>query len=219
MYRKSIISEDNSACRLRRIVVSNWELYKSVHKEADMEIYTDFLAGIAAGHRTCLKGKEKPDILIVREKQLPESEYLKLFINLWQKCQKVECSKTVIIPHTYPAAAKQTGCGWIHLPFSLFIEYQKCGMVSDLNVGTSIHSVKEAETAQELGAAYVTAGHIFTTDCKKNAAPRGLEFLDEVCAAVDIPVYAIGGIHMEQLPLVYKSRAAGACMMSEYVIL
>ena len=41
-----------------------------------------------------------------------------------------------------------------------------------------------------------TAGHIFATDCKKGLPPRGLDFLKNVCDAVEIPVYAIGGINI-----------------------
>ena len=35
------------------------------------------------------------------------------------------------------------------------------------------------------------------TDCKKGLAPRGLDFLKNVCDSVDIPVYAIGGINID----------------------
>lgn len=34
-------------------------------------------------------------------------------------------------------------------------------------IGTSIHSVEDAVFAESHGADYITAGHIFTTDCKK----------------------------------------------------
>lgn len=183
-----------------------------------MEAYTDFLAGLAAGNKACLGKNEKPDILIVREKQLTEKEYAALFVSLWEKSRKMGCDQTVMIPHTYLSAVRQTGSGWLHLPFWLFQKYQEREALKGLQVGTSIHVVEEAEAAQELGASYVTAGHIFATDCKKGMQPRGIDFLDRVCDAVDIPVYAIGGIHEEQFPLIWESRAAGACMMSEYML-
>lgn len=44
--------------------------------------------------------------------------------------------------------------------------------------------MEDALKAQQLGATYVTAGHIYTTNCKKGLPPRGLEFLGEVCNAV-----------------------------------
>ena len=38
-------------------------------------------------------------------------------------------------------------------------------------IGTSVHSVEDAIKAEQLGATYMTAGHIFATDCKKDC-PR-----------------------------------------------
>lgn len=83
-------------------------------------------------------------------------------------------------------------------------------------IGCSIHSVEEAVEAQKLGASYITAGHIYATDCKKGLAPRGLEFLKEVCESVTIPVYAIGGIDVEgtRRDEVKMCGAAGSCIMS-----
>ena len=46
---------------------------------------------------------------------------------------------------------------------------------------------------------YLTAGRVFVTDCKKGLAPRGFDFLHEVCSSVKIPVYAIGGIREKKL--------------------
>ncbi len=213
MYKK-MESEDGY---FQRVAVSNWELYKASHDRKDMEAYTDFLAGLAAGDKACLGKNQKPDILIVREKQLSKAQYLELFASLWEKSRKIPDGKTRIIAHTYPAAARQTGCNWLHLPCCLFQKYHEQGALSHLQVGVSVHSLEEAKMAQELGASYVTAGHIFATGCKKGMKPRGKEFLEAVCAAVDIQVYAIGGIHEGNLPQIKKSRAAGACMMSAYI--
>ena len=44
-------------------------------------------------------------------------------------------------------------------------------------IGTSVHSVEDAKEAERLGVSYMTAGHIYITDCKKGLAPRGLGFL------------------------------------------
>ena len=66
-------------------------------------------------------------------------------------------------------------------------------------------------------AAYLTAGHIFQTDCKMGVPPRGIRFLEEICENVSIPVFAIGGVKPGNLHQVQGAKAAGACMMSEYM--
>lgn len=75
---------------------------------------------------------------------------------------------------------------------------------------------EEAIEAQKIGATYISAGHIFATDCKKDLPPRGLEFLKEVCNSVTIPVYAIGGIKLSdvQMDEIIKCGAKGGCIMS-----
>ena len=71
--------------------------------------------------------------------------------------------------------------------------------------------------AEALGATYLTASHIFPTDCKKGVPPKGLDFLKEVVEAVHIPVYALGGITKDRTDDVMSTGAAGYCMMSEFM--
>ena len=99
----------------------------------------------------------------------------------------------------------------IHLPLSMLTK-ELCAEFQ--TVGASVHSIEEAQKAERLGASYIIAGHIFATDCKRNLAPRGLEFLNNVCRSVKIPVYAIGGITPDNLRDVLNAGAAGACVMS-----
>lgn len=84
-----------------------------------------------------------------------------------------------------------------------------------MEIGASVHSVPEAIQAEEAGARWLIAGHIFATACKPNVAPRGLDFLQTVCHAVSIPVYAIGGITAEKQAEVTNAGASGCCVMSE----
>ena len=85
-------------------------------------------------------------------------------------------------------------------------------------LGASCHSVEDALEAQSLGCTYITAGHVFETDCKKGLPGRGLDFLRNVCAAVDIPVYGIGGIDADNIVLVREAGASGACLMSSLMV-
>ena len=75
---------------------------------------------------------------------------------------------------------------------------------------------REALEAEALGASYLIAGHIYATDCKKGLPARGTGFLRAVCEAADIPVYGIGGIHLDeaQIKEVLGCGAAGGCIMS-----
>ena len=170
-----------------------------------------------------------PQAVILREKDLPEAEYALLAKEIMDICRKYEVP---CILHTFINTARDLGCPAIHLPLPLLRRYGKemkkndeipgfqtedTSILDNFNViGISIHSVEEAMEAEKLGATYLTAGHIYTTDCKKGLPPRGLDFLRSVCESVSIPVYAIGGIKLDQIQMdeVMSCGAKGGCIMS-----
>lgn len=143
--------------------------------------------------------------VILREKDMSEREYADLLRKIGRRD---------ITAHTFASAAAEYGCREIHLPLPVL---EKCDINAFDIVGSSVHSEEEAIRAQDLGASYITAGHVFATDCKKGLPPRGTEFITDVRHAVNIPVYAIGGISPENA---YKAIAAGAdgvCVMSGFM--
>lgn len=146
--------------------------------------------------------------IILREKDLSLPEYTKLADRVLANCEK--CGAELII-HSYPQAAKALGVKSLHMPLHL-LTAQLCEEFE--TVGSSVHSTEEALQAQQLGASYITAGHIFATDCKKGLPPRGLGFLKDICRRVDIPVYAIGGITEENMVSALEAGAEGVCIMS-----
>lgn len=153
-----------------------------------------------------------PKAILLREKDLPKDDYQTLAREVLRLCQvyQVPC-----ILHTYEKAARELSCPAIHLPLPLLREAGPRRKDFSI-IGASIHSPGEAREAKALGATYLTAGHIYATDCKKGLPPRGLPFLKEVCQAVDLPVYAIGGIspNPRQIEEILACGAAGGCMMS-----
>lgn len=143
--------------------------------------------------------------IILREKDLSVEEYSALA----EKILRIPGIELTL--HNFPEAARRLSVSRIHLPLGALTK-ELCAEFE--TVGASIHSVEEAQKAEQLGASYVTAGHIFATDCKRDLAPRGLDFLESVCRSVNIPVYAIGGITPENAQSALNSGAAGVCMMS-----
>ncbi|MGN0607133.1 MAG: thiamine phosphate synthase [Oscillospiraceae bacterium] len=157
----------------------------------------------------------KPDAIILREKDMSPAEYRILAERVMEICGKynVKC-----ILHTFAETAAELGAEYFHAPFPILREMSDDMKGRFTELGTSCHSVDDAENAVKSGCTYITAGHIFQTDCKKNLAPRGLEFLENVCSAVNIPVYAIGGISADNIGSVYNHGAAGICIMSGLMI-
>lgn len=148
--------------------------------------------------------------VILREKDLTPEAYAKLAIPLAAICRQ---HNVRFIEHTFALQARQRQSAHIHLPLRVLTANP--AVTRDfVTVGVSVHSLAEARQAAALGACYLVAGHIFDTACKANAPPRGLSLLTEIRAAVDLPLYAIGGIGAQNLAAVQQTGVSGACLMS-----
>lgn len=167
----------------------------------------DFLQRI----KLLVEGKTKPTAIILREKDLSLEEYEALTLKVLEICHRFDVP---LIVNQYISVAAKLKLPGIQLSMDDFRK-NKDGLKAFTNIGASVHSVSEAVEAETLGATYLIAGHIFPTDCKKGVPPRGLGFLEEVCAAVSIPVFAIGGIKETNINEILAAGATGACIMSK----
>ena len=149
--------------------------------------------------------------ILLREKDLTAAEYLRLAIVCKQLCE--EEGSMFIINHQIGVAQKLKVDN-IHMSVSELRQIRH-DLREFQNVGVSVHTAKEAIEAEQAGATYVIAGHIFETDCKKGVEGRGLLFLKQVCQSVKIPVYAIGGINHARVESIRLNGASGFCIMSE----
>lgn len=152
----------------------------------------------------------RPYAVLLREKDLLPPAYAQLA----RQAQDICGQAGVRLILRRPTAAEAQRPVWLHLSLPELRAYRREAEPS-LTLGASVHSVAEAEEAQALGAAYLVAGHIYATDCKRGLPPRGLSFLRDVCRAVDVPVFAIGGITPDKVPQLWASGARGWCVMSD----
>jgi thiamine-phosphate pyrophosphorylase len=83
-----------------------------------------------------------------------------------------------------------------------------------LMLGLSASTVEEAAEAERSGAAYIGAGPVWTTPSKTDAAPAiGLDGLAAICAAVSIPVVAIGSVDASNAADCIRAGAAGVAVI------
>ena len=137
--------------------------------------------------------------VILREKDLPEEEYEAL------ARQVLAQAGDRVVLHHFPQVCAKLAVPRLHLSLG---QLEEDPAIRDrvALLGVSIHAPEEAARAQALGADYVTAGHVFATDCKKGLPGRGLPWLEKVVKAVSIPVYAIGGIAPDNLAAVARPQ-------------
>lgn len=81
-------------------------------------------------------------------------------------------------------------------------------------LGVSAQTVEQAILAERRGADYLGVGAVFPTGSKDDADAVGRETLAAICAAVKIPVIAIGGITLENLPTLAGTGICGVAVIS-----
>lgn len=158
----------------------------------------------------------RPQAVILRAKPLDKAAYRALALQAQQSCK---AAGIPLILHSDWQLARELGISMLHLPLAFLRQISEYERAYFTWLSTSVHSVGEAQEAQALGATVLIAGHIYTTQCKAGLAPRGLGFLQSVCSAVSLPVYAIGGIGFDaaQHAELKANGARGACVMSAYM--
>lgn len=155
------------------------------------------------------------DAIILREKDLKEEEYYELAEKVKRICDD---NGELCILHTFYRVALELGNHAIHVPLAVLETMSPNEIDKFEKVGSSIHSLDQAKLAAIKGATYVTAGHVFETDCKKGVPGRGLDFIKNISSHISIPVYGIGGITSQNACEVFESGAAGVCVMSGFML-
>lgn len=152
---------------------------------------------------TCvqLREKEAEDALILQEAQ-----------ELKELCHRYGVPFLV---NDRPDLAQAVGADGVH------VGQEDTGLVEARNLlganallGGSAHTVEEALAAQAAGADYLGCGAVFGSGTKHNVSQMSVETLSAICQAVDIPVVAIGGVSLDNLPLLAGTGIAGVAVIS-----
>lgn len=173
---------------------------------------------IAISDKKCVEGdflrhieqltKAGIDALVLREKNLSEFEYYDLAKEVLKICTK---SKTTCFLHHFDRECLRLGHRYFHAPLPLLRKEPKLAKYFHV-LGSSVHSKEELLEAVHYKINYAFVGHIFQSSCKMDLEPRGLGFLKEMLDFSKIPLYAIGGINIQNIDQFRDLNVAGVCM-------
>ena len=160
-----------------------------------------FLASIEAA----LKGGVRA--IQLREKNLPEDELRTLAQDVLKLTRQYNA--LLIINHR-AELAHDIGADGVHLTESSPAVRKIRKEFPDLLIGKSAHSLQSALRAQHQKADFITFSPVYDTPYKQQyGRPQGLEKLKQVCAGLDIPVLALGGIDLSRISTVREQGAFG----------
>ena len=148
----------------------------------------------------------------LREKELDEAAFLEEAIQMKQLCARY--GVPFIVNDNVEIAVK-CGADGVHVGQSDMEAGHVRQMVGEkMMIGVSARTVEEALAAQAAGADYLGVGAMFSTSTKLDAHVLSHQTLRDICAAVDIPVTAIGGINEENMMLLSGSGVDGVALVS-----
>ena len=148
----------------------------------------------------------------LREKELNEEEFLNEAMEISALCKRYNVP--FFINDNVEIALKCQADG-IHVGQEDMEAAQVRKRVgSDMIIGVSVHSVEEALEAVKNGADCLGVGAMFSTSTKTDVDVLPKETLRDICAAVDIPVVAIGGISKKNLSQLSGTGVDGVALVS-----
>ncbi|MEY8382757.1 thiamine phosphate synthase [Christensenellaceae bacterium 44-20] len=151
-------------------------------------------------------------LLQLREKHLGEQEFLEQAQRLLPICRR---HGVPLIINDSVSVAVQSGADGVHIGLGdMAIQKARQMLGPEKIIGASVHSVQEALAAAEAGADYLGCGAVFGTQTKKDAGLLPHETLRAICAAVDLPIVAIGGIGEQNILQLCGTGADGVAVIS-----
>lgn len=169
----------------------------------DGRTLTECVTDALAGGVTCVQ---------LREKDAPQAEVVLRARALAPLCK--EAGVPLIVNDDVDAALSAQADG-VHVGQSdAACAEARAKLGPEAIVGVSVQTVEQALAAQADGADYLGVGAVFGTATKPDADDVGIDGLRAICAAVDIPVVAIGGLNVATIPQIAGTGANGVAVVS-----
>lgn len=148
----------------------------------------------------------------LREKEAPPREQLELYRRAARITERFGAQLFLNGRADLARAAHADG---LHLPQGeISVADARLSLSFHTPIGRSVHLLDQAQRAQDEGANYLVFGAVWETASHPGQSAAGLEALGEVCRAVRLPVFAIGGVSAERAAQCLDAGASGVALLS-----
>jgi thiamine-phosphate pyrophosphorylase len=153
--------------------------------------------------------QDRVDMIQVRAKELSSRALAEL---VRRALANAGASKVLVNTRTDVALA--CGAHGVHLPTGSISPETIRGIVPDgFLIGVSCHTIDELRAAERENADFAVYGPVFPS-ITKSVRPIGLEALRQAVATVRLPVYALGGVTLENGAKCTQAGAVGIAGIS-----
>ncbi|MCH3986549.1 MAG: thiamine phosphate synthase [Lachnospiraceae bacterium] len=150
--------------------------------------------------------------LQLREKDLDEKHFREEALSLKKLCARYHVP---FVLDDNVELAKEIDADGVHVGQSdMEADDVRALLGPDKILGVSAQTVEQAVRAEKMGADYLGVGAVFATGTKDDAKTISKQTLKDICAAVSIPVIAIGGINADNVSELAGTGIVGISVIS-----
>ncbi|MGD9390328.1 MAG: Nudix family hydrolase [Thioalkalispiraceae bacterium] len=141
-----------------------------------------------------------------RAKYLPDDEYRR-----WAKVLLALCHKyqALLLLNCEVEEASRLGADGIHLTSTRLLACKQRPLDSEHWVAASVHNAKELEWAMHINVDFVVVSPVLKTRSHPGALPLGWEAFYQLTEQASCPVYALGGVSVEDMQQAFRYGAQG----------
>ena len=183
-------------------------------KACKIYLVTDEKACLGKDFYACIEEAIKggAGIVQLREKNISTKDLYEKALKVKEICKNYGA---LFIINDRLDIAQAVGADGVHLGQSdMPIEKARKILKDKFLIGATARNIEEAKRAELLGADYIGSGAIFGTSTKDNAKKLEMEELKKIVASVKIPVFAIGGININNVGILKNIGLQGICSVS-----
>ncbi len=155
------------------------------------------------------------DTIQLREKAISDNDFLTLAREVRDLTAK---RGTLFIINDRVNVARELNADGVHLgQHDMSVLEAKTIIGNEKIIGVSTHNIIQARQALKDGADYIAIGPVYPTGTKDYEPSVGLQVVQEVSREINVPIFAIGAITLENLDDVVKAGASRVAVCSAII--
>ncbi|MCP4043191.1 MAG: Nudix family hydrolase [Gammaproteobacteria bacterium] len=145
-------------------------------------------------------------LIQLRAKALSPDRYRRLAVKAGKQCR---AHGAWLLLNAPPEMVKELGGDGVHLTGPRLMQCRERPLERDRWVAASCHNREELAHARRVGVDFVVASPVQPTLSHPDAAPLGWDGFGRLTDLADIPVYALGGMELNDLPVAWENGGQG----------
>lgn len=156
---------------------------------------------------------KQPPLIQFRQRDLSDEDFQSRVQSALALCRAHAIPLTI---NTDPTRFEALGGDALHVNSAVLRQLKHRPVPAQMRFSASCHCVEELHMAAALQADYVLLSPVASTTSHPEHSPMGWERLAQFTSAVDLPIYALGGMTVDDIPIAFAHGAVGIAAISAF---